>query len=259
MRAPEVTINIPRLGYGILEVGKEERIEFSIDNPNPIPAMWTLDVAHPDFTLDLKSGILEPLESAVVAVTWAPKSEYNLRGTVLNVGGAKYSEYAISGVSVRPKVDFDLTQVDLGELFVGVETQFQLDLRNYSPITAQYQIIPTNLLPSVPPGVLIEFEKPSGQIAPFQTEKLNVKINGEQSGVFKDFILACEIFNAKRPTFVQINGEVKGVNIKVWSDSKVIKLSVLPDSHSKLWWLAGYGTSIWLSRLKMYKNDVCFM
>lgn len=97
VRAPEVTLNIPRLGYGILEVGREQRIEFGIDNPNPIPAMWTLDVPHPDFTVDMKSGILEPLESAVVSVTWAPKSEYNLQGTVLCVGGAKYSEYAISG------------------------------------------------------------------------------------------------------------------------------------------------------------------
>lgn len=126
-------------------------------------------------------------------------------------------------MSVRPKVDFDLTQVDLGELFVGVETEFQLSLRNLSPITAHYQIIPTNLLPSVPPGVRIEFEKPAGQIGPFQTEKLNVKITGDEPGTFKDFILACEIFNATRPTLVEINGEVKGVNINVWTDQAGLK------------------------------------
>ena len=87
VKPPTVNVNIDKVAFGICEVGTAKTIQFAIDNRNPIPTMWTVDANHPDITINIKSGILEPLESTTLVVTWSPTDEYdfeNIRHWVTN-------------------------------------------------------------------------------------------------------------------------------------------------------------------------------
>lgn len=217
VRPPMVNVNIDKLVFGTTEVGTSKSIQFSIDNRNPIGAMWTVDTPHPDLKIDIKSGILDPLERTTLTVTWSPTGEYDLEGNTLNFGGATHPELLIYGRAVRPKVEFVHTRINLGELFVGVEKFFKLELKNFSPIAASYQFIPVKLLPSVPSGINITVLNESGTIPPRSSEHVHLSIVGEHSLLFENFILACDVANSNSPTLVEIQGEVKNLDVEVWS------------------------------------------
>ena len=108
---------------------------------------------------------MDPLYSTTLTVTWSPTNEYDLEENTLNFGGATHTEILIFGRAVRPKVEFAHTCINLGELFVGVEKCFKLELKNFSPVDANYRFIPVNLLPSVPAGIQISILDEIGTIS----------------------------------------------------------------------------------------------
>jgi hypothetical protein len=142
-----VTVNLGSADFGTVEVGTRKTLTFTIENRNPIRALFMVETPLNDLEISIKSAILEPLQEVLVGITWLPESEYCLDGLTLQFTGATHSQLFLKGNGVQPLVQFKCTKIDLGKLFVGVKKVFEVELINFSPIGAHFQFIPVEILP----------------------------------------------------------------------------------------------------------------
>ena len=226
IKPPLIRVDQANLPFGIVEVGKKQTTTFTIDNRNPLAAPWSITVNHPDVRTSLTSGTLGPLEEIEIQAVWAPSAEYSLEGSGLTVVSANSISLDFYGDSLKPVVNFTVQKLDIGEIYVGVAERFTVELENVSLVPAQFQLIPANFLPSVPEGVEFLFSEASGELASKEKIQIEVEIKGSKAIIFKDFILACEIFNSNNPTFIEIAGRVSALAVQTWTSCSSDQLNL---------------------------------
>ena len=57
----------------------------------------------------------------------------------------------------------------------------------------------------------------SGYLEPRSTQTIEISITSERSLIYKDLIIACDIQNSHQPALIEILGEVKDLDVTVWS------------------------------------------
>ena len=238
IKPPLIKVDQPNLQFGIVEVGKKMITTFTIDNRNPVPAPWSITVNHPDVRTSVTSGTLGPLEEIEIQAIWAPSSEYSLEGSGLKISSANNISLDFYGDSLKPVVNFTVRKLDIGEIYVGVAEKFSVELENVSLVPAHFQLIPANFLPCVPEGVEFYFSSSSGVLESKEKIQIEVEIIGRKAIIFKDFILACEIFNSNNPTFIEIAGQVQPLAVQTWtsysSDQLKLKFPIGKLSAQKI-------------------------
>ncbi|XP_053343905.1 deleted in lung and esophageal cancer protein 1 [Clarias gariepinus] len=145
-KGPDVSVNLPSVDLGIVQLGKEVCSTLQISNSSPLEAQWSLKELPNDLAVNVASviiepsqGVLAPLSSCSVSVIFramcCQSFESVLRLAVLNGTGC---HLPVRAEVLCPQVCLLSTQMVLPILYVGIPQTGKATLFNQTLLPAQF-------------------------------------------------------------------------------------------------------------------------
>ncbi|XP_074549133.1 deleted in lung and esophageal cancer protein 1 [Halichoeres trimaculatus] len=208
-KGPVVTIDVPSVDFGLMKLGEQTQTTFLLNNITQVEANWTLgeklnSQEAPQITVEPSSGVLPPLASCRVDVTFVPSFcqhfESELKLTVENGTGCHLS---VRADVQSPQVCLLNNQLLLSELYIGVPAKAAVTLFNQTLLPADFKWT-SQLRGKQADLCSASFEPPSGTLGPNASVDITVIFTTHTEMELTDVAALCEVQEMPFPLVLSI-------------------------------------------------------
>ncbi|KAK3541455.1 hypothetical protein QTP86_025941 [Hemibagrus guttatus] len=218
-KGPEISVNVPSVEFGLLELGQEVSTTLQISNSSPLEARWSLEELPTDPALNQgqvnvepSQGVLPPSSSCSANVLFramcCQSFESVLQLAVLNGTGC---HLPVRAEVQSPQVCLLNSQMVLPDLYVGVAQSGKATLFNQTLLPAHFM---WNKLQG-PQAHLCSasFTPSSGTVGPNEHMEISVSFTTYNDEELTEVVAACEVKGMERPLVLSFCSKAKGLSV----------------------------------------------
>ncbi|KAI5617177.1 deleted in lung and esophageal cancer protein 1 isoform X2 [Silurus asotus] len=218
-KGPDLSVNVPSVELGLLQLGQEVCSTLQIINSSPLEAPWSLEELPADPTLNQgllriepSQGVLPPSSSCSVNVLFSSMScqsfESVLQLVVLNGTGC---HLPVRAEVQRPQVCLLSSRVELHDLYVGVAQSCNATLFNQT-------LLPTHFTWHELQGLQAHlcsatFTPSSGTLGPNAHVEISVSFTTHTDDELTEVSAVCEVEGMEKPLLLSFCSKAKGLSV----------------------------------------------
>ncbi|XP_076868774.1 deleted in lung and esophageal cancer protein 1 isoform X2 [Brachyhypopomus gauderio] len=217
-KGPHLTLSMPSLDLGLLELGQEVHSTLQISNTSPVEACWRLQevcegaASQGEVRVEPCQGVLTPLASCNVDVLFRAKRCQSFQ-TVLELSvldGTGCNLFLRADVQ-SPQVCLLNCELQLPDLYVGVVQKVRTTLLNQTLIPAFFTW--AELQGRQAALCSASFTPSSGRLGPHTHMEISVTFTAHTDEPLTDVVALCEVEGMERPLLLGFCGRAKGLSV----------------------------------------------
>ncbi|KAG7317632.1 hypothetical protein KOW79_018667 [Hemibagrus wyckioides] len=218
-KGPELSVNVPSVDLGLLELGQEVSTTLQISNSSPLEAQWSLEELPTDpalnqgqVSVEPSQGVLPPSSSCSVNVLFramcCQSFESVLKLAVLNGTGC---HLPVRAEVQSPQVCLLNSHMVLPDLYVGVAQSGKATLFNQTLLPAHFM---WNKLQG-PQAHLCSasFTPSSGTVGPNEHMEISVSFTTYTDEELTEVVAVCDVEGMERPLVLSFHSKAKGLSV----------------------------------------------
>ncbi|KAJ8279540.1 hypothetical protein COCON_G00066060 [Conger conger] len=145
-KGPVLSIDVPRLDFGLMKLGDQARSTLSISNNSQLEASWVIEerpdcheISKTQIIIEPHSGVLPPLASCCIAVLFRPVACQHFQTILeLAVENGTGCHLAVEATVQSPSVCLLSCELVFSELYIGVPVKGTVTLFNQTLLPAHF-------------------------------------------------------------------------------------------------------------------------
>ncbi|XP_060755864.1 deleted in lung and esophageal cancer protein 1 [Neoarius graeffei] len=236
-KGPELSINVPSVDLGLLQLGQEVCSTLQISNSSPLEAQWSLEELPTDpavnqgqVSTEPSQGVLPPSSSCSVNVLFRAmfrqSFESVLRFAVLNGTGC---HLIVRAEVQRPQVCLLSSQMVLPDLYVGVAQSGKATLFNQTLVPARF--VWSKLQGPQAHLCSASFTPSSGTLGPNEHMEISVSFTAHTDEELTEVAAVCEVERMEKPVVLSFCSKAKGLSVSYSLPHTNSATSDVPDEQ----------------------------
>ncbi|XP_026793913.3 deleted in lung and esophageal cancer protein 1 isoform X1 [Pangasianodon hypophthalmus] len=218
-KGPDLSVNVPGVDLGLLQLGQEVCATLQISNSSPLEAQWSLEELPSDpalnqgqVSIEPSQGVLPPSSSCSVNVLFravcCQSFESVLQLAVLNGTGCYLP---VRAEVQRPQVCLLSSQMALPDLYVGVAQSRKAALFNQTLLQAHFMW--SKLQGPQAHLCSASFTPSSGTLGPNAHMEISVSFTAHTDEELTEVAAVCEVEGMEKPLVLNFCSKAKGVSV----------------------------------------------
>uniref|UniRef100_A0A8B9RPH8 Deleted in lung and esophageal cancer protein 1 Ig-like domain-containing protein n=1 Tax=Astyanax mexicanus TaxID=7994 RepID=A0A8B9RPH8_ASTMX len=219
-KGPQLTLSVPSLDLGLLQLGQEVCSTILISNNSPLEAQWSLRKLPSDPTVNFRQvkinpseGVLPPLASCSVDVCFRAVCCQSFEGVLqLSVLDGTGCFLSVRADVQSPQVCLLCCELLLTDVYVGVAQSNKVTLFNQTLLPAHFTW--SNQLHG-PQAHLCSasFTPTSGTLEPNTQMEISVSFTAHTDEELSEVTAVCEVEGMKKPVVLEFSAKAKRLSV----------------------------------------------